>query len=73
MMAIPEWAPSLAFVAFLFAMFYWMVSRMDKVRDAMLSVLNKLAAELHAHQIKDAELFAALTVKQKPNRRAKRK
>jgi len=71
---LPEWVPSLAFVAFLFAMFYWMVARVDKLGAAVHAVLTKLADEFHAHQLQDARDFGEIKATiVKPQRKRKGK
>jgi len=71
---LPEWVPSLAFVAFLFAMFYWMVARVDKLGTAVQVVLTKLADEFHTHQLQDARDFGEIKATiVKPQRKRKGK
>ena len=75
MMNLPEWVSSLAFIAFLFAMFYWMVARVDRLGSVLSAVLTKLADEFHAHQLQDArdftELKAAAVATARARKRAK--
>jgi len=71
---LPSWAWDFAFVGFLFAMFYWMVSRTDRVGEKIHAVLTKLTDEFHSHQLQDAQMFAEMkAATKKPRKRAKAK
>jgi len=73
---LPSWIADLAFVGFLFGMFYWLVSRTDKMGEKIHSVLDKLAGEFHTHQVQDAEMFGTMKValeSRKPRGRRKAK
>lgn len=65
-------AENVAFLAFLFGMFYWMITRTDKIAtvvamkadetgQAILAAFVKLAEELKTHQISDARMFGEIT------------
>jgi len=73
---LPSWIADFAFVVFLFGMFYWLVSRTDRMGEKIHGVLDKLAGEFHTHQVKDAEMFETMQAaleSRKPRRKAKAK
>jgi len=73
---LPSWIADFAFVVFLFGMFYWLVSRTDKMGEKIHGVLDRLAGEFHTHQVQDAESFGMIKAAlepRKPRRKAKAK